>query len=315
METETWTSAGVIEDTRRGLTDSPKWLSSLYFYDKEGSQLFDAICDTPEYYPTRTEAAILEANAKAIIDAVGKDVVLAELGSGASRKSRIMIEALLAHGDSTYLPVDVSQRFLEATAEGLRGRYPGLIVEPIVAEYHAGLRKIGEHAGRKLVMFLGSSIGNFEPDEQVQLMRAARDAMQPGDTFLLGTDLVKDPQILHDAYNDAAGVTAAFNKNILANLNGKLDGDVDLEAFEHHAFWNPDKSRIEMHLRSKRDQTLRFGAAELEVSVAAGETIHTENSYKFTPERVAEMVTAAGWTLETTWTDDQQWFGLHLLRA
>ncbi|MGB1586583.1 MAG: L-histidine N(alpha)-methyltransferase [Thermoplasmatota archaeon] len=314
METETWTSAGIVDDTRKGLLDDPKWLSSLYFYDKTGSELFDAICDTPEYYPTRTEAAILEAHAAAILDAAGNHVVLAELGSGASRKTRIMLRALLAHGDRTYLPVDVSKRFLDDVAVGLRRDFPGLHVEPIAAEYRDGLKAIGNHDGQKLVMFLGSSLGNFEPEEQAQLMAAAHAALAPGDCFLLGTDLVKDPQVLHDAYNDAAGVTAAFNKNILANLNGKLDGDADLDAFEHHAFWNADRSRIEMHLRSRTDQVLRFAGADLEVTLAEGETIHTENSYKFTIDGVRAMVEGAGWTLDQTWTDDQQWFGLHLLR-
>ena len=314
METETWTSSGIIEDTRRGLLDDPKWLSSLYFYDKHGSELFDAICDTPEYYPTRTEAAVLEANAEAILDAAGRHVVLAELGSGASRTTRIMLKALLAHGDRTYLPVDVSKRFLDDVATGLRQDFPGLTVDPIAAEYRDGLKTIGQHDGQKLVMFLGSSIGNFEPAEQDQLLQAAHDALAPGDCFLLGTDLVKDPQVLHDAYNDAAGVTAAFNKNILQHLANRLGGTVDLDAWEHHAFWNAERSRIEMHLRSRTDQHLVFPGADLDVPIAAGETIHTENSYKFTQERIQEMVDATGWTLEQTWTDSQTWFGLHLLR-
>lgn len=314
METETWTSAGIVEDTRRGLLDDPKWLSSLYFYDKHGSELFDAICDTPEYYPTRTEAAILEANAEAILDAVGRHVVLAELGSGASRKTRIMLEALLAHGDGTYLPVDVSKRFLDDVAEGLRRDFPGLDVQPIAAEYRDGLRAIGKHPGQKLVMFLGSSLGNFEPKEQQQLLQAAHDALAPGDCFLLGTDLVKDAQVLHDAYNDGAGVTAAFNKNILTHLNARLDGDADLDAWEHHAFWNPEKSRIEMHLRSRKDQTLHFAKAELSVDVTEGETIHTENSYKFTREGLQELVAPTGWRLEQGWCDENDWFALHLLR-
>lgn len=314
METETWTSSGIIEDTRRGLSDAPKWLSSLYFYDKRGSELFDQICDTPEYYPTRTEAAILEAHAQEILDAAGRHVVLAELGSGASRKTRIMLEALLAHGDRTYLPVDVSRRFLDEVADGLRADFPRLRVEPIAAEYRDGLKQIGAHPGQKLVMFLGSSIGNFEPKEQEQLLAAAHAALAPGDCFLLGTDLVKDPSVLHAAYNDEAGVTAAFNLNILQHLNDKLDGNADLSGFAHEAFWNAEKSRIEMHLRSQRDQTLRFAAADFEVELTEGETIHTENSYKFTPERVAAMVDAAGWTLERSWTDSNTWFGLHLLR-
>lgn len=309
MEEQTFTSSGVAEDTRMGLTDDPKWLSSLYFYDKRGSELFDQICDTPEYYPTRTEASILEENVDAILEAAGTNVV-AELGSGASRKTRIVLDAF----EGTYIPVDVSERFLLGVAENLRKAYPQHTIDPVPAEYVEGLRQIGGKPGKKLVMFLGSSIGNFEPEEQEGLLKAAYDALAPGDAFLLGTDLVKDVKTLEAAYNDAAGVTAAFNLNILDNLNRKLGGNAQTEQFQHHAFFDEKKSRIEMHLVSKADQTLAFADAQLEVSVAAGESIHTENSYKFTLDRVRELAKASGFRLEKTWQDEKSWFGLHLLR-
>ncbi len=316
METETFTSQGIVDDTRRGLLDDPKWLSSLYFYDEAGSHLFEQICDTPEYYPTRTEAAILEAHAQEILDAAGSDLVLAELGSGSSSKTRIVLDNLLkSRGPSTYLPVDISGDFLHAVAQDLHASFKGLTVSPIAAEYKDGLQQIGDFpASRRLVLFLGSSIGNFEPPEQVGLLRAAFEALSPGDAFLLGTDLVKPQELLEAAYDDAAGVTAAFNKNILTHLNRELGGNADIDYFEHRAIWNAEESRIEMHLVSRMDQALSFPAADLYVELERGETIHTENSYKFTPERAAQLAKDAGFTLEKTWTDDKAWFGLHLLR-
>lgn len=316
MESETFTSQGIVDDTRRGLLDEPKWLSSLYFYDEAGSHLFEQICETPEYYPTRTEASILEHNVHAILAAAGSDLLLAELGSGSSTKTRIVIQAILEdQGPSTYVPVDISGDFLRTVAEELESTYEGLTVHPVAAEYKDGLQRIGEHpAARRLVLFLGSSIGNFEPPEQLGLLRAAFDALSPGDAFLLGTDLVKDEATLVAAYDDAGGVTAAFNKNILSHLDRELDGDADPEAFRHVALWNPAESRIEMHLESLRDQRLRFPGADLEVPVAAGERIHTENSYKFTLERARRLAEDAGFALERTWTDERRWFGLHLLR-
>ncbi len=316
METETFTSDGVVEDTRRGLTDDPKWLSSLYFYDEEGSKLFERITETPEYYPTRTERQLLEAHGTEMLQAAGSDLMLAELGSGSSAKTRAILQQLLdLQGPTTYVPVDVSAEFLAVVAKDLEANFEGMNVDPVAAEYVAGLRRIGDHeANRRLVLFLGSSIGNFEPDEQVGLLQSAHDAMSPGDAFLLGTDMVKDGATLHAAYNDAAGITAAFNRNILVHLDRRLQGANDVEAFEHHAFWNPDKSRIEMHLRAVRDVTLHYPRAALSVDIKEGETIHTENSYKFTMDRVQEMAAASGWTLERSWTDAQNWFGLHLLR-
>ena len=315
-ETETFTSQGIVDDTRRGLQDEPKWLSSLYFYDEAGSHLFEQICETPEYYPTRTEAGILDQNVHEILAAAGPDAMLAELGSGSSTKTRIVIQALLEdQGPSTYVPVDISGGFLRTVADELEAAYPGLTVDPVAAEYKEGLRRIGEHpAARRLVLFLGSSIGNFEPPEQLGLLRAAHDALSPGDAFLLGTDLVKDEATLVAAYDDAEGVTAAFNRNILSHLNRELDGDAQPDAFRHVALWNAGRERIEMHLESLRDQTLRFPGADLEVRVRAGERIHTENSYKFTLERARRLAGEAGFLLERTWTDERDWFGLHLLR-
>ncbi len=316
MSEQTFTSAGVVNDTQRGLLDEPKWLSSLYFYDAHGSKLFEDICKTPEYYVTRTEEAILAENLEAILAAAGSQLALAELGSGSSAKTKVLIEGLLRRQNSlVYCPNDVSETMLAQTARQLEAAYVGLNVKPVVAEYGEGLREIGAMEHRpKLVLFLGSSLGNFEPPEQVELLRHAARCLAPGDAFLLGTDLVKDPDVLHSAYNDAAGVTAAFNKNILTHLNRELDGDADPDAFTHIALWNPERQRIEMHLESRIDQTIRFPAADLEVPLHAGERIHTENSYKFTLDGVAQMARDAGFQLEQTWTDDNQWFALHLLR-
>ncbi len=316
MGEQTFTSSGVVGDTRRGLLDEPKWLSSLYFYDERGSQLFEDICRTPEYYVTRTEEAILLENLDDILSAAGTNVSLAELGSGSSLKTRVLIAGLLRRQPGlTYCPNDVSESMLSQTATDLQGAYPGLTVKPVVAEYGEGLRQIGSHPHRpRLVLFLGSSLGNFEPQEQLELLRHAAECLGPGDAFLLGTDLVKDPAVLHAAYNDAAGVTAAFNKNILVHLNRELDGDADPDQFEHVALWNPQAGRIEMHLESKRDQTVHFPVAGLAVDLRAGERIHTENSYKFTLEGIASMAAKAGFEAEKTWTDERQWFALHLLR-
>lgn len=313
---ESFTSQGIVEDTRRGLSDEPKWLSSLYFYDRVGSELFERITQTPEYYPTRTEEDILSQNADDIIAAAGPDLLLAEMGSGSSRKTRVIIAALMRRQRAaTYLPIDISKEFLEEIAARLEAAFDGLRVEPICAEYKLGLTHVGQHeAHRRLVLFLGSSIGNFEPEEQVALLRAAHDALSPGDAFLLGTDLVKDPSVLEAAYNDSQGVTAAFNRNILRHVSRMLQGNVDPDTFEHRAFWNPERSRIEMHLVSTRAQRLRLPAADLEVDLQAGEAIHTENSYKFTTEQARSMAAAAGFAVERTWTDARGWFGVHLLR-
>lgn len=329
METETFTSDGVVADTRRGLLDDPKWLSSLYFYDVRGSELFEAICETPEYYPTRTERALLAAHADEILataaedDPEGRDgtrdpvpLTLAELGSGSSAKTRVLLQALLARqGAADYLPVDVSADFLRGVAADLEDEFSGLHVHPLAEEYGAGLQRIGAWpATRRLVLFLGSSIGNFEPEEQVGLLRVAHDALSPGDAFLLGTDMVKDPAVLEAAYNDAADVTAAFNKNILQNLDRQLDGDADPDRFDHVAVWDAERERIQMFLESRTAQVLRFKRADLEVPLSAGERIHTENSYKFTPESARIAARAAGFELERSWSDDQGWFCLHLLR-
>jgi dimethylhistidine N-methyltransferase len=319
VQQETWTSQGIVADVRRGLTDDPKWLSSLYFYDAAGSQLFEEICRTPEYYPTRTETALLTTHGHRILERAGAPLVVGELGSGSSAKTRILLDALIARqGPSTYYPVDVSRDFLADVATRLEAAHAGLSVHPLAAEYHDGLRQIGEApvpvGGRRLVLFLGSSIGNFEPSEQLDLLRAARAALAPGDAFLLGTDLVKDEAVLHAAYNDAAGVTARFNKNILTRIARELGADVDVDAFQHVAFWNAHQSRIEMHLESRRDHVLHLHGAALDVHMRKGERIHTENSYKFTLDAATALARRAGWELEHTWTDGRNWFGLHLLR-
>ena len=313
---ESFTSSGIVADTRRGLLDDPKWLSSLYFYDSKGSQLFEAICATPEYYPARTEEAILRDNIDDILTRAGPHLTLAELGSGSSHKTKVVLQALVARqGNATYIPVDVSAEFLQQVAAKLEATHHGLTVHPLAMQYGEGLSAIGNYpAKRRLVLFLGSSIGNFEPEEQVDLMRRAAANLQPGDAFLLGTDLVKDPATLEAAYNDRDGWTAKFNRNILDHLNRELAGDVDAGRFEHVALWNPRARRIEMHLESTANQRMRFPKAALDVPIKQGERIHTENSYKFSMDGVAKLAKASGFTLEKSWTDANEWFALHLLR-
>jgi L-histidine Nalpha-methyltransferase len=293
-------AAQLAGDVRSGLTATPKRLSPKYFYDERGSRLFEAICELPEYYLTRTEHGVLAEIAPVVI-AKTQPAQLVELGSGASRKTRLLLDALVsARSGATYVPIDVSETILRQSAAALRAAYPTLDVRAIVADYDRGLPPLGG-VGPRLVAFLGSTIGNFVPPDDVTFLRGLSRQLTAGDYLLLGVDLVKSAERLHAAYNDAAGVTAEFNRNVLHVLNRELGANFDPARFEHVAFYDPERAQIEMHLRAREAQTVRIAALDLTIAFAAGETIHTESSRKFTRATATAMLESSGFAL-------RQWF-------
>jgi L-histidine Nalpha-methyltransferase len=299
------------EDARAGLTAAPKSLPPRWFYDERGSELFDRITRLPEYYPTRTERAILADRAGAIAAAAGAEV-LVELGSGTSEKTRLLLDALRAAGTlHRFMPFDVDPSVLRSAGAALTAEYPGLAVEGVVGDFTRHLGQLPDD-GRRMVAFLGSTIGNLEPAERATFLADLAGTLQPGDSFLLGSDLVKDPGRLVRAYDDAEGVTAAFNKNVLAVLDRELKADFDLDAFEHVALWNAADEWIEMRLRSTVDQVVDVAALDLQVPFAAGEEMRTEISAKFRREGVERELTQAGLTMTHWWTDPAGDFGLAL---
>jgi dimethylhistidine N-methyltransferase len=301
-------------DVIAGLTAPTKSLPCKYFYDARGSELFDQICDTPEYYPTRTEYAILEANAGAIAKTTGP-AELVELGSGAARKTRLLLDAYTSqNGKLHFVPIDVSDTMLTDSSRALISHYDGLSIHGIAGTYEQALEALPPATGRKrLFVFLGSTIGNFPPPQRREFLGRVFAAMQPGDHFLLGFDRIKDRGVLNAAYNDAQGVTAAFNLNILTHLNTRFGGDFDLARFNHLAFFNEDAARIEMHLESQVAQHVRLAALDLDVDFAAHERIHTEISTKFDADTLAAELGAIGFARMADWSDDRQWFSLMLL--
>jgi L-histidine Nalpha-methyltransferase len=306
----------IAADVYQGLTRKPKSLSPKLFYDAAGSQLFEQITELPEYYLTRTERSILETNASDIVSSVGSNLSLIELGAGTATKTRILIRAALKNQRRLdFYPIDVSRSALEEAVHSLNGDFAGLHVVPIVGDYSGGLGQLSNLPGRKLLLYLGSSIGNFEPMQAGAMLRMMRSSMRPGDALLLGTDMVKPEGVLLPAYDDAHGVTAAFNKNILQHINRELDADFNLETFKHIALWNREPSRIEMHLESMRPQVVNLRALRLRVHFNKGERIHTENSYKFSQSVVDSILDLAGFRREKTWTDPKSWFALHLARV
>ena len=316
------TDTPVASAVREGLSDHPKRLPPWLFYDSEGSRLFDEITLLPEYYLTRTERGIFLADGQAIIaQAAGKDELvrlrITELGAGSADKTRLLLKAAVERqGAVIYEPVDVSETALEVARERIEQEIPGVEVAPRVLDYMRGLElEPTDDDERRLVLYIGSSIGNFEPHEAARLLKGVREGLAPEDALLLGVDLRKDEQILLAAYDDADGVTARFNLNVLARLNRELGGDFNLEAFAHRAVWNESESRMEMHLESLRHQPVRLEALDIELAFAAGERIHTENSYKYTPGQAEAMLQAAGFTTESTWTDERGWFAVCLGRA
>ena len=310
----------VATTVREGLTSRPKRLPAWLFYDADGSRLFDAITELPEYYLTRTERAIFAEHADGIVAeaAGGARLRFAELGAGSAEKTRLLLRAAVDRQHSVvYEPVDVSASALDGACERIELEIPGVTVRPRVMDYthgdgerfHLGPMGVDE---RRLVIFIGSSIGNFEPREALRLLRRVRAGLKSGDGFLLGVDLVKSENTLLDAYDDAAGVTAAFNRNLLARLNRELDANFDPEAFLHCALWNPAKSRIEMHLVSRVAQQVSLGGLDLAIDFACGETIHTENSYKYRPGQANELLEEAGFAPAANWTDERGWFAVCL---
>lgn len=298
-------------DVRDGLTASPKSLPPKWFYDAKGSDLFDQITRLPEYYPTRAEAEILRAHAADVAAASGADT-LVELGSGTSEKTRILLDAMNEGGSlRRFIPFDVDATVLESAGEAIGAEYPGVEIDAVCGDFEEHLGKI-PLVGRRLVVFLGSTIGNLTAGPRAEFLAALADSLQPGDTLLLGTDLVKDTNRLVRAYDDSAGVTAAFNKNVLAVVNRELDADFDLDAFEHVARWNPEEQRIEMRLRAASAQRVRITGLDLTVDFAAGEEMLTEVSCKFRPDGIADELAAAGLRRIDWWTDEAGDFGVSL---
>jgi L-histidine N-alpha-methyltransferase len=304
-------AAALRADALAGLTATPKTLPPRWFYDERGSELFDRITRLPEYYPTRAERAILEARAGEIAASSGADVLI-ELGSGTSEKTRLLLTALRQAGTlRRFLPFDVDPSVLRFAGAALADEYPGLEIEGVVGDF---TRHLGElpRDGRRMVAFLGSTIGNLEPDDRRQFLAELAGNLRPGDSFLLGTDLVKDTERLVRAYDDSDGVTAEFNRNVLLVLDRELKADFDPEAFDHVARWDPANEWIEMRLRSRTEQVVSLRALDLEVRFAVGEELRTEISAKFRRERVEQELAAASLAMTHWWTDPGGDFALSL---
>jgi dimethylhistidine N-methyltransferase len=300
------------QDLLAALETRPRSISPKYFYDAEGSKLFDRICDLPEYYPTRTELAILDRHAGAIAAQMGARAEIVEFGAGSLRKVRLLLDAM--ETPARYLPIDISGEHLATSAAALQRDYRGLEVQPLVADYsqRVALPAVLPGAGQRVGFFPGSTIGNFNPQEALHFLQLARQELRGG-ALLLGVDLIKDPAVLHAAYNDAQGVTAAFNLNLLARANRELGTRFMLERFAHSAFYNAPLQRIEMHLVSRQRQVVQWGERSFEFD--EGETLHTENSYKFTIDGLRRLAAQAGFEPGPAWTDPDQLFCVLWLHA
>jgi dimethylhistidine N-methyltransferase len=309
--------AGLAEDVRRGLSSQPKRFLPKYFYDQLGSQLFEAICLLPEYYLTRAENEILEKYADEIVSSVDGDTTLIEMGSGSASKTRLIIEALLRkQRELLFIPVDISASALDSSSRILLQSYPQLKVEAYAADYFAGLAELEKTPRtRTLALFLGSNVSNFDPDEALRFLHALRQVLRAGDALLLGADLKKERRVLEAAYNDALGVTAAFNLNVLARINRELGANFDLTAFKHRAFYNDAAGRVEIYIESKRAQTVSIAQLEMEVEFSDGEQIHTENSYKYDLADIGKLAAETGFTRARTWLDSEERFSSNLLLA
>ncbi len=317
----------IFTAVNEGLLSSPKTLPAWLFYDETGSRLFDRITELPEYYLTRTERAIFDANAAEIVAlAAGSQALqIIELGAGSCDKTRILLQAAVDRQDTVlYEPVDVSPAPLQEARERIEREIPGVLVSPRVLDYTRSLTLDSPISGeRRMVLYIGSSIGNFDPAEAHAILSQIRATLDPGDTILIGVDLVKDEAILHAAYNDEAGVTEAFNLNLLHRLNRELGANFNTDLFAHRAVWNPQHSRIEMHLESLLRQIVNIPglhseqepAHDIQIEFARGETIHSENSYKYQPGQPESMLQSVGFAPVKTWTDEQGWFAVSLARA
>ncbi len=295
---------------RAGLRATPKCVSPKYFYDERGSRLFDRICELPEYYPTRTEFSILEDNATDIAAQIGPRAEIIEFGAGSLTKVRVLLDAL--DEPLRFLPIDISGEHLESAAQSLRLDFPDIAVEPIAGDYtrKLDLPDRAANVGKRVGFFPGSTLGNFSPVEALGFLTRAAQLLRGGG-LLIGVDLVKSPAVLHAAYNDAQGVTAQFNLNLLRRANSELGADFKLDAFEHYAFYNAPLQRIEMHLVSRCAQTVTIGGEQF--FFGDGETLHTESSYKFTIDGLARLAAEAGFGKGTCWTDSQRLFSVHWL--
>ena len=301
----------MASEVLRGLRLPRKSIPPKYFYDTAGSKLFDAITRLSEYYLTRAEVAILTANQRAIARHADGDACLVEYGSGSSTKVRILLDAL---APAAYVPVDISKDHLEATARAVYDDYPTLAVYPTCADYTTALELPPPVASlSRLAFFPGSSIGNFDPDDADAFLHAVARTVGPGGYLVVGVDAKKDANVLTDAYNDASGVTARFNRNLLSHINTAVGADFDPRAFDHRAIYNESAGRIEMYLDSRRDQVVRINGEE--VAFAAGEPLHTENSYKYAPEEFQAKAERAGFESIALWQDDRRYFMVHLLRV
>ena len=303
---------GFAHDLMRALASRPRSISPKYFYDEEGSRLFDRICDLPEYYPTRTELDILGRHARDIARQMGPRAEIVEFGAGSLHKVRLLLDAM--ERPARYLPLDISGEHLSRAAALLQHDYPGLEVRPVVADYTQRLLLPARlpQAGQRVGFFPGSTIGNFMPEEALHFLSSAAQVLRGG-ALLIGADLIKDPAVLHAAYNDAQGVTAAFNLNLLARANRELGTRFVLDQFAHSAFYNAPHQRIEMHLVSRRRQKIALGGECYEFE--EGESLHTENSHKFTIDSLRALASRAGFRPGPVWTDPDHLFSVHWLHA
>ena len=300
-----------LQDVLTGLSSRPKWMAAKHFYDAEGSKLFERIMQLPEYYPTRSEMKTLRENADAIAALIPEGAALVEFGSGSNAKIRLLLEA--APQIAAYVPVDISAEYLEEQAQELRRDFPKLKIFPVAADFTKRFELPAKvRAMPRVGFFPGSTVGNFEPLAAVSFLRNAARILGENASLVIGVDLVKDEKILHAAYNDAEGVTAAFNLNLLARINREADADFDLASFEHRAFFNTKRERIEMHLVSRKSQTVTVGGEPFEFE--PGETIHTENSYKYTRDGFKNLARQAGWIEHALWTDSAGNFSVRALK-
>ena len=303
------------EEVLNGLKQVPRAIPPKFFYDQTGSEIFDAICETDEYYVTRTEINILETHQKDIAKHIGPNCLLIEPGSGSSQKVRVLLDALKPH---TYLPMDISRDYLKLAAQDVANDYPWLDVQAACIDYTAPINlPPNEHDNtrdtRKIAFFPGSSIGNFEPSQARTFLQNIANMVQPGGGLLIGVDLKKDPDLLHAAYNDANGSTAAFNLNLLTRINRELNGNFDVDTFSHNAFYNEKKGRVEMHLVSEQTQNIKIDDQDFQFT--AGERIHTESSYKYHIEEFQNLARQAGFQPTKVWTDEDRLFSVHFLEA
>lgn len=303
--------AAFLADVIKGLSGSQKSIPCRWLYDEQGSEFFEKITELPEYYPTRTEVGIFERHLSDMASTIGPDAHVVEFGAGAGTKTRLLLDALSA--PKSYVAIDISADFLHASMKTLANDYPDLNVIPIVGNFMDAQNLSGTKlpSGNRLAFFPGSTIGNLLDEEIVTFLSAARNMVGENGQFLIGFDLVKPENILVPAYDDAAGVTAAFNLNLLARINRDLEGNFNLNAFAHEARWNSDAGRIEMHLVSQEDQTVKVNGDHFEFQ--KGETIHTENSRKFTLEGMQGLAKKAGWAFKKTWFDEKKYFGVALM--